>query len=499
MTDVKRILLVADYGPNDLAAIEVKQRLYEQAAERGLSIAIDYVSVDSFNTEQTALRVAQGVRSGNYDLVYHNTAPRFDKDSEQVNNAGEFLAHTVAQSEGGKQVAVVGVFSGNHGALNTFALLPEEAREHIHQVDCANSGTQFRSRDIYVEPALDALEDKIRLKGKPQQIPPTNAPLNELRAQVFDRLPTDALEAHRSHSREYVTIIAPKENPAASFTAVQELHHESELDALLLKTDATGKGRYGDGRWIEAGFAAAQLAMHAKGTPARTIYAFTKSESRPKNCDLYEAVLDNGAKIITDDIRALAFAKSRIPDGKVLVLAEPDQYIHIRKAQLDQLAPLPDTLTPGYVDTYGNVKLVLTQKEIAALLQTENAQVQWPLAAGARVTLEVTANGVPFEATITNGSFDLGSGQLALSSGSSTLHKEGQEPGPAAELFIRGKHAQGLFNDPEHPPEKPFLLQPGHSVTIHVKAITQSPPSPQGQAGPGAQLEQPKPSQQRGA
>ena len=138
--------LVADYGPGDLAAAEVRSSL----AVHLPGADVVYTPVGPFDTVAAGFCVAQlALGEGPADrLVYHNVAPREDRDEPRHDNDGEPLV--AARLSNG--VLVVGVAAGS-----TFAFVREEV-EHAHLVDVPPSGSQFRSRDAF-PPLLRRLLD----------------------------------------------------------------------------------------------------------------------------------------------------------------------------------------------------------------------------------------------------------------------------------------------------------------------------------------------------
>ncbi|WP_127128699.1 SAM-dependent chlorinase/fluorinase [Georgenia sp. SYP-B2076] len=132
--------LVADYGPGDLAAAEVRSRL----AVHLPGADVTYTPVGPFDTVAAGFCVAQlALGDGPAErLVYHNVAPREDRQEPRPDNEGEPLL--VARLTNG--VLVVGVSAGA-----TFAFVAEEAVE-VYEVAVPPSGSQFRSRDAF--PAL---------------------------------------------------------------------------------------------------------------------------------------------------------------------------------------------------------------------------------------------------------------------------------------------------------------------------------------------------------
>ena len=132
--------LVADYGPGDLAAAEVRSRLACFLPGAGVS----YTPVGPFDTVAAGFCVAQLALGGGPPdtLVYHNVAPREDSEDPRHDNDGEpLLAARLANG-----VRVVGVAAGS-----TFAFVRDEVDELV-EVDVPATHSQFRSRDAF--PAL---------------------------------------------------------------------------------------------------------------------------------------------------------------------------------------------------------------------------------------------------------------------------------------------------------------------------------------------------------
>ena len=132
--------LVADYGPGDLAAAEVRQRLAQHLPEAD----VVYTPVPPFDTLGAGFCVAQlALTEGPAErLVYCNVAPREDEDSPREDNQGERLV-AARLADGGLVVAV--------DAGHVFSFLRDEAVE-LSEVAVPETGSQFRSRDAF--PAL---------------------------------------------------------------------------------------------------------------------------------------------------------------------------------------------------------------------------------------------------------------------------------------------------------------------------------------------------------
>jgi hypothetical protein len=446
--NTKKILLVADYGNNDLAFKEVTQKLYELAQQAGQPVTVDIVSVDAFNTAQTAATVAQAAEDGRYDLIYHNTAPRKDIKKSRVNNDGEGIAFA-RYSNNGKHTDIVGVYSGDEDTINTFALLPaSHIPDGIFKVKSDTQGSQFRSRDVFPPHVIDALTGNIRLEQN------TITPPTPVNTQLIDSSTADAkqrlakaydiqLSRHGDASKNYVTVIAPKAECDNILQNVTAQYSGAEIDALPLKSQRNA--------WVEAAFAGTQLALNSTQGDARIVIILPDGQKLNEAEQAYEAALDNGAKIITSDVRALTFAKGRIDYSKSNVTA------------LQVYATtLPSPVTPAYTDGYGNVKLALRHHEVLDTLGIGEGKAT--INAGERGVTEVTVGGNSSEAFVASGSFAVADGEIALSKGSSgwPVKKDGEaNRDNFAEIFLRGGNASRALGTP----------QPGDDISITLKHI----------------------------
>lgn len=473
----QKILLVADYGKNDLAFKEVQQRLYEIAALRNLHIQIDVVSVDAFNTAQTAAVVAQATQRGNYDLVYHNTAPRKDIAKARVNNDGEALAYT-HYVDGKKAVHVIGVFSQDASGINSFALLPQTKLPYgIRKVASETKGSQFRSRDVFPQHVIDALENKVKLESAPLRVdePAHDSEVreaNQVAEELLHEVRYNPLFDHGSASSGYVTFVVPEPDSVILLRDARKKFAQAELDILPLK--------YTKNPSTEAGFAAAQLALNSAQGSRRTIIILTDSNETIDNAEnLYEATLDNGTHIISSDAKALVFVKSRIAAGGVRVFPMHEnrvvewqgEHVVIRgdssslsQAEWNKALTEPQGVVAVYTDGYGNIKLAPAYDAVVEGLCLGTSPDQRRLGAGQRALIAVKTAKARSEALLANGSFAVAEGELALSRGSSgwLLSADAkQDKQFFAELFLRGGSAAAVLGNPE----------PGEQITLQLKDI----------------------------
>lgn len=139
MGEPQFIQLVADYGPGDLAMGEVIQKL------QGLcpGIIVFPTSIPSFNTIATGFCAMQYalVNPTENMIIYTNTAPRRDDTEKRNDNEGEKLMYALLKNG----MKIVGVNAGH-----CFSFVKDEIKE-LHEVNVANKGSQFRSRDFFPE------------------------------------------------------------------------------------------------------------------------------------------------------------------------------------------------------------------------------------------------------------------------------------------------------------------------------------------------------------
>ncbi len=454
MTDnTKNIAFFGDFGRNDLALFEGKQELYTLAQGKNQPIHVDIFSVDSFNTAQTAALVAEAAASGKYDVVYHNTAPRKDEKKQRPGNAGEFLAHTVFTKDK-HSTQVIGVFAGGEDdtTLNTFALLDKQYTQPVHKVDCPTTGSQFRSRDVFPSHVIDAVLGEVKyVKGDSVvQVPLPASGFDErviagMRGIAQKTLAEPQLAKHGDATSDYVTVITAPQYVHDDF---DHLHERAEIDALPLKSK-------GEHAWIEASFAATQLALNCNHGGKRLLYTLMGGKQALDGV-LYFAHMDSDVTIATDDLRTLYFARDHIRQiekfepGVIEAKALNDD----EKARL-KAVELPAEITPVYIDGYRNIKLAIRHSD---LLRRRDIAVQ--SAPGEHHQVSIQVNGHQLYAYVADGSFHVQHGETALSKGSSGwAPAAGGEKEFFAEIFTRGGHAADLLGSP----------QPGDHIRITLK------------------------------
>jgi S-adenosylmethionine hydrolase len=129
--------LIGDYGVGDLSFAEVASRLKRLIPE----CEVFPTPVPAFNTIAAGFIVAQLALNNPPPgtVIFENVAPRLDDDGPRAQGAGEPLVCAFLP-EG---VKVIGVLAGH-----AFSFL-KDAGVPIRRVNCAASGSQFRSRDLF--------------------------------------------------------------------------------------------------------------------------------------------------------------------------------------------------------------------------------------------------------------------------------------------------------------------------------------------------------------
>jgi S-adenosylmethionine hydrolase len=131
------IHLIADYGVGDPAFAEVIQKLKLLISES----TIIPTSIPAFSTLATGFWTCQYATVNPIPgmFIYTNTAPRKDNKNIRENNEGEKLMYAKLQNG----VTVIGVNAGF-----CFSFIKKFIQEY-HEINVANKGSQFRSRDFY--------------------------------------------------------------------------------------------------------------------------------------------------------------------------------------------------------------------------------------------------------------------------------------------------------------------------------------------------------------
>lgn len=122
------------------------------------SVVVFPTSIPSFNTIATGFCAMQYalVNPAEHMIIYTNTAPRKDDAEKRKDNEGEKLVYALLKNG----VKIVGVNAGY-----CFSFIKGEIKE-FHEVNVANKGSQFRSRDFFPEAVVGIAKDIQKYIGK---------------------------------------------------------------------------------------------------------------------------------------------------------------------------------------------------------------------------------------------------------------------------------------------------------------------------------------------
>lgn len=134
------IILIADYGVGDPAFTEVMLQLKHHLPQAYI-IPQSTPAFSTINTGFWMYQIAQTENLAENTYIYSNTAPRKENREAQEKNRGEKLMY--AKLDDGFEVIAV-------NAGYNFSFIKPHIKE-FHYVNCANEGSQFRSRDIFPE------------------------------------------------------------------------------------------------------------------------------------------------------------------------------------------------------------------------------------------------------------------------------------------------------------------------------------------------------------
>lgn len=134
--------VVVDYAPSGLEFGEITQQLH-RFLDNPADVTILPTSTPPLDTMAVGFVTAQYAlgQAKPGMMIYGNSAPRRDKDKAQENNVGEGIKY--ARLKNG--VELVNVYSEF-----AFGFVKNQIEE-FRDIDCPNSGSQFRSRDFFPE------------------------------------------------------------------------------------------------------------------------------------------------------------------------------------------------------------------------------------------------------------------------------------------------------------------------------------------------------------
>lgn len=167
--DRPTIIVISDYGSGDAAFTEVAVQLKKLIPNADLLLQ----SVPAFSTINTGYWVAQiALNEGLSNMyIYSNTAPRKEEKEAQANNRGEKLMY--ARLKNGFEIVAV-----NAGYVFSFV---KPQIEKFCFANCANEGSQFRSRDIFPKAVAQMVQKDESLYGE-------DAPLDMIPEFPSDRI-----------------------------------------------------------------------------------------------------------------------------------------------------------------------------------------------------------------------------------------------------------------------------------------------------------------------
>ncbi len=146
---------------------------------------------------------------------------------------------------------------------------------------------------------------------------------------------------HKAASFSYTTVIARPDN----FSTLLRMQRRAQPGAAVVDGLRLGAQK---NEWIEAGFAASQLAAHAPCPALRTLVLLPgKNYQLEEDTELFEAVLHNGCRVLASDLRCYYLLRAEICW----------EQSNFTLRQLDEVAKLPAPLTPLYVHGNGDVTL----------------------------------------------------------------------------------------------------------------------------------------------
>lgn len=148
--------IVSDYGTQDPAFGEVLQRLQPQVAQ--LNPYIHLTSVDFSDTVAGGFWLYQYLLGSGADsmFAYSNIAPRRTQHKAMTHNEGEGFKY--AKLKNGAQVLAV-------NAGNVFSFIKPYIKE-FRDITVSNEGTQFRSRDNYVNCVAQVMQGDLSVLGE---------------------------------------------------------------------------------------------------------------------------------------------------------------------------------------------------------------------------------------------------------------------------------------------------------------------------------------------
>jgi hypothetical protein len=142
MQGKKFLHVVQDYASSGLEFGEIIQRLHFHLEDPDM-VTVHQTSVPSLDTMAVGFVTAQYALAPSREnmLVYGNAAPRRDKNTAKKDNVDEGIKY--ARLDNGVEIV-------NVNSEFAFGFMKKNIVE-FRDIDCPNSGSQFRSRDFFPE------------------------------------------------------------------------------------------------------------------------------------------------------------------------------------------------------------------------------------------------------------------------------------------------------------------------------------------------------------
>lgn len=142
MAEQRLLHIVMDYAPSGMEFGEIIQQTHRHL-QNPQDVFIWPTSVPSLDTMAIGFATAQYAlgQAKPGMVVYGNAAPRRDKDTAKLNNIDEGIKY--AKLDNGVEVI-------NVNSEYAFGFMKKHIVE-FRDIDCPNSGSQFRSRDFFPE------------------------------------------------------------------------------------------------------------------------------------------------------------------------------------------------------------------------------------------------------------------------------------------------------------------------------------------------------------
>lgn len=176
ISDRWNVYVIADYGVVDLAFLEVAAKL--RSLHGGISA--EKLSVPPFSTLSTGFAICQMAEDAYPGMViFSNTAPRGTEEAIKWQGDDRqrllFAMLKVKHDEEEVKIPTVAISTGfNWSFVKDKIMQYDDGSYAFYDLDIPNSGTQFRSRDLYPDALKRILRRDVSVLGTqldPKQIP----------------------------------------------------------------------------------------------------------------------------------------------------------------------------------------------------------------------------------------------------------------------------------------------------------------------------------------